>query len=186
MIYWDQIIIKIISIFTLFGGVIIILFILDLIYYYFNKKTIFGLIWRKLNNNSLIIIFIVSFGGTVFSLIFSEILNFTPCPLCWYQRIFMYPIVILSLIAVIKKDKNILRYVLVLAILGTVISAYHYYGENLNPSFLPCQSTNKSYLCNEKFISEFGYITIPMMSLTAFLLIIITSLLGRKKLINSY
>jgi len=113
------------------------------------------------------------------SLYFSEIKHFPPCILCWYQRIFMYPLVFLIFIGIIRKDKNLPFYVLPLATIGAIIAFYHnllYYGI-ISESFAPCVL---GVSCTTKFIEFFGFITIPFLSLCAFLVIIASMLVYLK------
>jgi disulfide bond formation protein DsbB len=114
---------------------------------------------------------IIASIGTLF---FSEYMKLTPCVLCWYQRICMYPLVIILSIGIWKKDKNLSLYALPLSIIGIIISTYHnllYYGI-IPESISPCTVGTS---CTSKQIELFGFITIPFLSLIAFL--IITSLL---------
>jgi disulfide bond formation protein DsbB len=108
------------------------------------------------------------------SLFYSQIAGFAPCDLCWFQRIFMYPLVLLLGIALWRKDSRIADYGLILAIIGGLISLYHnyvyYYNRGLN---VFCQLGGAQVSCIKRYVFEFGYITIPMMALTAFALVII-------------
>src|SRR3989344_5301181 len=86
------------------------------------------------------IVFLVSAAATLGSLYFSEILKLPPCVLCWYQRIFMYPIAFISGIALYRKGKSWAWYVLPLALIGLAVAIYHnllYYGI-LPESIQPC------------------------------------------------
>ncbi|GAJ40946.1 disulfide formation protein [Parageobacillus caldoxylosilyticus NBRC 107762] len=76
--------------------------------------------------NVLVSAWVISLIATLGSLYFSEILKFIPCDLCWFQRIFMYPQVVLLGIAVIRKEYGIARYSLALSVIGGTISLYHY------------------------------------------------------------
>lgn len=109
------------------------------------------------------------------SLYFSEIMHLPPCVLCWYQRICMYPLVIILGIGIWKKDKNIPYMVLPLSIIGLIIAAYHnllYY--NIIPeSLAPCTA---GISCTTKLIELFGIVTIPLMSLIAFIIITLLNL----------
>lgn len=110
------------------------------------------------------------------SLFFSEILGFPPCILCWYQRIAMYPLVLLFGIAILRNDKKIYIYALPLAAIGFIIALYHnllYYGI-LPESIAPCQA---GVSCTTKFIEFFGFITIPFLSLVSFV-VVLTCLIG--------
>ena len=104
------------------------------------------------------------------SLYFSEIRHFPPCVLCWYQRIFMYPLVLLIPVGIISKDKNLPKYVLSLSVIGTIIAIYHnlLYYNILPESAAPCVA---GVSCTTHFFAWFGFVTIPFLSLCAFLVI---------------
>lgn len=122
-----------------------------------------------------------SFIATLGSLYFSEVMKFTPCVLCWYQRILMYPLVLIIAVGILRKDKGIPFYVLPLSILGFIIALYHnllYYG--LISNAIPCKL---GVSCTIRYFAWFGFITIPLLSLIAFTVITfcMTVLLRRKK-----
>jgi len=127
------------------------------------------------------IIFFVSFTSTIGSLFYSEIAGYVPCKLCWYQRILMYPIAILCIIAFFKKSRAMLsENVLWLSFVGLVISGYHYYGQMINTGVLPCDASVVAAACSYRPFATFGYITIPMMAFTAFLSIILITLIHKR------
>ena len=114
----------------------------------------------------------VALAATLGSLFYSEIAGYEPCKLCWFQRILMYPQVILLGIAWLKKDNGIVLYSIALSSLGALIAGYQYLLQiGLAPS-IGCSAVGYSVDCAQRFVMQFGYITIPMMALTAFLLII--------------
>lgn len=111
----------------------------------------------------------IAMGGSLF---FSEIMKFPPCVLCWYQRICMYPLVLLIAVGIIRKDKHVGWYVMPLAAIGWVIALYHnllYYGI-IPKSAAPCEA---GVSCTTKFFAWFGFITIPLLSFTAFTVILL-------------
>ncbi len=115
--------------------------------------------------------FVVAFIATTGSLWFSLGLGLTPCDLCWYQRILMYPLVPILAASLIRRD-DVSIYALSLAIPGFTVSLYHNYlqltpAEGLCTSEIPCSVVQYSI---------YG-VTIPQMSLSAFSLIIIAFLL---------
>jgi disulfide bond formation protein DsbB len=169
------------SILTLLGTIILGVFIIDLIFYKTTRMTLFAKIWNYINNNSLESIFLISILATGGSLIFSEILNFSPCKFCWIQRIFMYPQVLLASLALIRKEKRILPYLLILSIIGAAFAGFHYYNQISENSYLPCSAIGYSASCSEYFFLTFGYITIPMMSLISFLLIIMIYVISKTR-----
>lgn len=139
-------------------------------------------ITTNLSKNALKIAFIISLTATGGSLYFSEVLHYTPCILCWYQRIFMYPQVIILGVALFKKIKNVYLYSIPLSLVGATISIYNYYLQ-LHPNPLaPCSSIGFSVSCSERFFTYYGYITIPWMALSAFTVIILIMVLLRKSL----
>ncbi len=115
------------------------------------------------------------------SLFFSEVMNLPPCVLCWYQRIAMYPIVVLTAIGIIRNDRNTYISVLALSIPGLLISIYHnlLYWKILPESIAPCTA---GVSCTTKFFEWFGFITIPLMALTAFTIITILGFINLYKI----
>jgi disulfide bond formation protein DsbB len=126
----------------------------------------------------------VAWGASVIamfgSLYFSEIRQFEPCELCWYQRIAMYPFVIILGIASIKKDYKISLYSMVLSAIGGSISLYHYFLQKLNflSDVVPACGRIP---CTGQYINWFGFITIPFLALIAFIIIFVCSFLIWKK-----
>ena len=121
-----------------------------------------------INKHFLILSFLISLFSSVFPLVYSEIIGFLPCVLCWWQRVFMFPTFLMFGVALWDKDKKVIRYALPLLCVGFLISLYqnffYYFGENSN---LPCDASGVS--CYQQLVSEFGgYVSIPMMALTAF------------------
>jgi disulfide bond formation protein DsbB len=128
---------------------------------------------------SVLLAWIVALVAVCGSLFFSEILEFQPCKLCWFQRIFMYPLVVLLGIASYRNEKWIIRYVLPLSITGGLFSTYHYLEQKV-PSLaelLPCRV---GIPCNVDYINWLGFITIPLLALVAFALITIILWIGMK------
>lgn len=123
--------------------------------------------------------------ATLGSLFFSEVMHFTPCPLCWYQRIFMYPLVFILSVGIARKDKNLPYYVLPLSAGGWTIALYHnllYYG--WIPNLVKCE---QGVSCTTRFFAWYGFITIPLLSLIAFTVIsacMITLLKHSKKALS--
>ena len=115
--------------------------------------------------------FVVAALGTGGSLFFSEIAGFVPCDLCWFQRICMYPLSILLLFAAWHGDYRVTRYLLPFPVVGACISIYHLLIENHTISE-PGSCRIGGAGCAVKWINEFGYVTIPTLALTGFLLLI--------------
>ena len=138
---------------------------------------------EKASNSDWMIVFIcwlVASVSTLGSLFFSEIMELAPCALCWYQRIFMFPLVIILLIGLFPFDKNIIRYALPLAIIGWGFAFYHYllYSGIIPESIQPC---SQGVSCSETYLDLFGFLTIPMLSLISFSIIIGFLLILRRR-----
>ena len=130
---------------------------------------------KRSNSKSLTFIFfafLISLVATFGSLFFSEIMNFIPCSLCWYQRIFMYPLVFLFSINLLLPDDKIFKYAFPLACIGWLISIYHnllmfkIIPEKLSPCI-------QGVPCSVDYINWLGFITIPLLSFFAYTLILI-------------
>ncbi|MEJ9280328.1 disulfide oxidoreductase [Aeribacillus sp. FSL K6-2848] len=124
---------------------------------------------------------IISIIATLGSLYFSEIKGFIPCELCWYQRIFMYPLTIILGIGIYNGHKKVHKYVLPLAIVGGIISTYHYLVQKI-PNFGDFQQCIGGIPCHAEYVNLFGFITIPFMALIAFLSIIFILIISKKYL----
>lgn len=136
---------------------------------------------NKKLENSLLFIWLTSLVATLGSLYFSEIRQYEPCELCWYQRILMYPIVILTTVAYIQKNVRIAVTTAVFSCIGGAISLYHYGIQKLD--FLTETAPACGRVpCTGQYINWFGFVTIPFLALTAFILIAITSFYMFKQL----
>jgi disulfide bond formation protein DsbB len=121
--------------------------------------------------------FVVAAIATGGSLFYSEIALFQPCELCWFQRICMYPLSILTLLMAWQNDNRAARYLLPLPIVGACVSIYHMliqYGAISEPKACTASAVGG---CATNWIANrpdatFGYLSIPTLALTAFLLLI--------------
>jgi len=133
---------------------------------------------RTVEKYALWIGFLVTFLAIVGSLLYSEIIGYTPCLLCWYQRICMYPLALIFFIAILKKDRNALPYTLALSTVGGVIALFQYCEQIFHTSLFPCEALGGETSCVNQFVFQYGYITIPMMALSVFLLMALVSIAG--------
>lgn len=120
----------------------------------------------------LFLAWLVSIVATLGSLFFSEVMLFPPCTLCWYQRIMMYPLVLIFAVGMFPFDKNVIKFASPLVFLGWFFALYHnllHFGI-IPESASPC---SQGIPCSAKYIEVFGFITIPMLSFIAFSLIAI-------------
>jgi disulfide bond formation protein DsbB len=121
-------------------------------------------------NSALRVNFLVSLLGTFGSLYFSEVMKLPPCALCWYQRIFLYPLLFIFGVALWTEDSNYRKYAFPIALVGLVISIYHnllYYGV-VSEALAPC---TQGVSCSSKQLELFGFITIPLLSMMSFLIV---------------
>ena len=112
--------------------------------------------------------FLIALAGTLGSLFASEVLGYPPCVLCWYQRIAMYPLTVIYFVALWSEDRSYARYSLPLAGIGLAVAVYHnllYYGV-IPESITPC---TQGVSCTERQVELLGFVTVPLMSLAAFL-----------------
>ncbi len=121
-------------------------------------------------------VFIVSLLSALISLFFSEILKFTPCVLCWWARIFMYPMVFISAVSIMRKQKDLHYYILPLSIIGFVITFYQnlLVWHILPEAIAPCTA---GVSCIDQPFVLFGFITIPLGAMISFAIITISMLL---------
>lgn len=130
----------------------------------------------KTNNLLMQVIALTALIATLGSLYFSELRGYMPCELCWYQRIIMYPMVLLSVMAIIRKEMNISFYIMIISGIGIVTAVYHYalqkvtvFGDNLSMCTGPS--------CTVQYINWFGFITIPFLALIANIIIFVCALM---------
>lgn len=135
----------------------------------------------KKSENILLFMWVVSLTATMGSLFFSEIRGYEPCELCWIQRIFMYPIVLILGIAYVQKNARIAVTTAIFSVIGGAISLYHYGLQKV--SFLSENAPACGRVsCTGEYINILGFITIPFLALTAFILIAISSFMILKDL----
>ncbi|MEK3887567.1 disulfide oxidoreductase [Bacillus sp. FSL K6-3431] len=130
--------------------------------------------------NLLFYAWAVSVIATLGSLYFSEIKQYIPCELCWYQRILMYPLVIILGIAAAKKDYKIALYSAVFSGIGLLVSTYHYLLQKVTV-FAEQAPACGIVPCTGAYINWLGFITIPLLALTAFIFIFTTSIIIYKR-----
>jgi disulfide bond formation protein DsbB len=116
---------------------------------------------------SLLLAWLLALGSSLGSLFFSEVMNLAPCVLCWYQRIFMFPLVFTLALSLFARDHQGVRYSLVIAAVGWLIALYHFL---LYTGFIPkgLQPCGPGLSCSDISFQLWGFMTIPLMSLIAF------------------
>ncbi len=128
---------------------------------------------------SLFFAWVVSLSATLGSLFFSEVMSFIPCTLCWYQRIFMYPLVFILLVGILNHDKSVFNYAFILTLVGTFFAIYHNF---IHFGIIPEEASPcvMGVPCSTKYIEWLGFITIPLLSFIAFLLILISLIIFKR------
>lgn len=123
--------------------------------------------------------------ATLGSLYYSEIKHFAPCVLCWYQRIFMYPLIAIIAVGILRRDKALFAYVLPLSIIGQLVALYQVLlqARIIPESVAPCAI---GVSCLTKYTDLFGFLSIPMLSFLAFSLITVCMLLYRNTVKKRY
>ncbi len=123
-------------------------------------------LYRWIAKHKGVLAFILVLCATLGSLVYSEIIGLEPCRYCWYQRIFIYPQVLILGIALYKKEVDVVKkYIYTLSALGIVFAGYHYLAQKLQ-SVVTTNCNIYTVDCSSAYVNIFGYITIPMMSLT--------------------
>jgi len=136
-----------------------------------------GRIEAVLGEPAIFLAGLVALVATLGSLYYSEVAHFTPCLLCWYQRIAMYPLAVILPIAAFRRDRGIWRYVVPVAAIGAAISIYHYQLQRFPDQ--ASVSCSVEAPCALTWVWQLGYISIPFMALSAFALIVTLLLVGR-------
>lgn len=127
---------------------------------------------------ALFLAWLISLIAMLITLFAGEVLNWPVCVLCWYQRIALYPLVILLGIAAFRDDKHIIPYALPFPISGFLFAAYQY-AEQMIPNFAPIKFCTEELPCSTIHIKLLGFVTIPFLSALVCVMIIVLLLLYR-------
>ncbi|MFB6246850.1 MAG: disulfide bond formation protein B [Candidatus Pacearchaeota archaeon] len=167
---WKQLISELLTFGTLIAAIALVLF---LAFVAKNKsgKGVLGQIKNYVKKNSIQLALVVSLVATLGSLFYSNIMGYDPCQLCWFQRIFMYPLPIILAVAWEYRDKGVKKFVIPLAIIGPAISVFHYVQQIIEKS-VGCD-VGSAVDCSVKYTFDYAFITIPMMALVAFLWVLV-------------
>lgn len=171
---------NIFNLITTLGAGIIFVFSIYFLISTWSKKTKKTIFTKFLIKKANLLIFLASFVAVFGSLIYSELFGFEPCTLCWWQRIFIYPIMFISFVALIKKENSAFQYINPLAFIALLFSLYHNY---------ILISASESYICNPdtfgscstRFVEVFAFIDIPFMALSIVLFILSISFVANRK-----
>ena len=149
------------------------------LYFLQNKFTDLQDIAALLSRSGLWLAFLLTLGATAMTLYYSEVLGFAPCGWCWVQRVFLWPQVVLFLLALWKNDRTIADYSIGLSILGALAALYQHYLQMGGQALVPCPASGAGD-CAQRILFEFGYITLPLMSATLFAFLIVLMLFVRR------
>lgn len=157
---------------TLVGNVFFVLLILAHIF----AKPFFKSVMEWVGERALPLGLFLSASATIGSFLYGEVTGYAACILCWIQRIFMYPQMFLFALAWKRKDQSVIPYALMLTLLGGAVALYQW-GRDMLALYggisIGCPVVPGLPSCDRMYVLEFGYITIPMIALNAFLLIAI-------------
>ncbi len=165
-----------------FSGVVV-LFVLYLAKKLFRVR-IFDRVAAFLRPNAYFFAFFLSLTASLASLFLSEVLHFQPCILCWYQRIAMYPQVVLLYVAQLRKEYVLTPYLITINVIGGAISLYHYSLHVLPRTIipiLPCSTQLGGVPCDKGYEFYFGFMTFPLMAWSVFALITFMLLISQVK-----
>jgi disulfide bond formation protein DsbB/mono/diheme cytochrome c family protein len=131
----------------------------------------------RFNNIYLYGALLVAWVATMGSLYFSEVRNFLPCVLCWYQRILMYPLALMILVGILRRDRHLPYLILPFSLAGQGLATYHYLLEKTTLFGAPTACAT-GVSCLTAWINWFGFITIPFLSMVGFMLITLFGVLA--------
>ncbi len=132
------------------------------------KETI--LFWQNKEWMALYFAWAIALFGFCLSVFFGEVLQHEPCPLCWYQRIALFPLVLLLGIAAYRNDLNIVSYALPLSLLGALTALFQI-SEKYFPILQKAGVCNLGDTCSQSVFTLFGFLDLPTVSFIGFLLI---------------
>jgi disulfide bond formation protein DsbB len=167
-----------VSIATLIGhGVLVVLGIVYCYELFTGVRTSLG---RIVALTSVSVTFLVAAAGTVLTLVYSEVFGFVPCGLCWIQRIFLYPqVVIAGMMLFKKRAADGVDYLIALSSFGLVVALYQHYLQMGGTDIVGCPVVDVAADCAQRFVFAYGYITFPLMAGTVFAFIILALLFHR-------
>lgn len=169
------------NLFSILAIVAQIIIVLSVFTYFWGKGSkLENFFLTNARKYGFLVAFIVASLAVIGSLTYSDVLGYTPCVLCWWQRIFMYPLVLLLALSLKWRDVSIRGYAIAMTIVGGFIALDHYVLQTTGISVLPCSAVGYSVSCAKNFVLQYGYITIPLMALSAFGLILCALLWNKR------
>lgn len=135
---------------------------------------------RWVSRNAVLLIFLAAFASMSGSLFYSNVRGLTPCMLCWFQRILIYPLVLIFGLELVIRKRDAIRYGLVLAVPGFLIALWQYIEQTFHiaGACSPTVPGQEAVSCSARYVFAHGFISIPFMALTAFVFIVVVSLVA--------
>jgi disulfide bond formation protein DsbB len=145
----------------------------------FRKQNISKKILEYVGDMALKIGFVVSLGAFLGSIMYSNIVGFEPCFLCWWERIFLYPLVFIYGVGLYVKEKSVWIYSFVFSVIAVMISGYHSYIRLAGSESALCVESAVS--CTKQYVSGYGYVNIPTMALSTGIFILLITIIYKLK-----
>lgn len=124
----------------------------------------------------------VGFASVLLTLVYSEVFGFVPCGLCWLQRVFLYPLPIIALVALWHRARSVVvvDIGIVLSALGAIVAFYQHYLQMGGSALVSCPTAGAGADCARRILFEFGYVTFPLMAASLFVFFIAVLLVYRR------
>ena len=168
------------ALFTLVGFIIAILWLLKIIAHHYGFLRKYKHWMEHVARFAHPLGFLIALFAMIMSLYYSYFLNIAPCELCWFQRIFLYPQVLLFGLAWYKRDKEIYDYSIVLSAIGLFIAVYQHYLQMGYSLYTPCSTAPFAVDCAAPTFLEFGFVTYPFMSVVTFSILLLLAYTAKK------
>ena len=164
------------SIATILGAIFVAIFAISVAYLsYAGKMEKYA---KCLGDYIFPIGFFTALSGMFLTIYYQYWLSYEPCDLCWYQRVFLYPLVFLFVYAWYKKDRAVLPYVLMLSIIGFAIALYHHMLQIGFDLMKPCSTAPFAVDCSKPSFIEFGFVTFPFMAAVLFGFLVLSTIVA--------
>lgn len=121
----------------------------------------------------LLVALFATLSSVALTLVYSEVFGIIPCGLCWFERIALYPQILLCFVAVWYRDTLMPRYGIALSAFGLAISSYHHYIQIGGTQFIKCPIAGAGADCAKRFMFEFNFVTFPLLAAALFLFLIV-------------
>lgn len=171
---------KVLAISTVLGNLVALMIFTLFIF----TRPAYERIMDRIGAHASAIGFFIAALSTIGSLLYSEVVGYPACILCWTQRIFMYPQMFLFGLALWRRERMIAPYAFLLSLLGGAVALYQWVKDMLllyGHTTIPCPAVTGLPSCDRIYVQEFGYVTIPMIALNAFILLLLVTRAAMRK-----